>query len=133
MRDYIMERPKVGVGVYVIQEGKVLLGKRKGAHGESEWAPPGGHLEFAESIEECAKRELQEETGLVALDVKIARWSNDLIDGTKHYITFHAVVNEFKGEVELLEPHKCEKWAWFSLDALPSPLFLPCMTFFRAH
>jgi 8-oxo-dGTP diphosphatase len=43
-------RPKVGVGVMVLKNGKVLIGKRKGAHGAGEWAWPGGHLEYMESL-----------------------------------------------------------------------------------
>ncbi len=126
-------KPRIGVGVFVFKEGKVLLGKRKGAHGIGDWAPPGGHLEFGESIEDCAKRELYEETGLHALLVETGSWSNDVIDGNKHYITFFAVVNQFEGEPELLEPHKCEGWEWFSLDALPRPLFLPANAFFSGY
>ena len=58
------ELPKVGVGVIVVRDGKVLLGKRRGAHGEGSWSFPGGHLEFNELLEICAKREAKEETGL---------------------------------------------------------------------
>ena len=65
----IRERPKVGVGVIVLSNGRVLFGKRKGAHGTGCWATPGGHLEFGETVEECAKRELLEETGLKATSV----------------------------------------------------------------
>lgn len=36
------KRPKVGVGVMVWKDGKVLLGKRKRAHGAGEYASPGG-------------------------------------------------------------------------------------------
>ena len=43
-------RPKVGVGVMVLKNGKVLIGKRKGAHVAGEWAWPGGHLEYMESL-----------------------------------------------------------------------------------
>jgi 8-oxo-dGTP diphosphatase len=57
-------RPKVGVGVMVLKNGKVLIGKRKGAHGAGEWAWPGGHLEYMESFEDCARREVMEETGI---------------------------------------------------------------------
>jgi len=42
--------PRVGLGVLIIKDGKVLLGRRKGAHGEGTWAPPGGHLECGESF-----------------------------------------------------------------------------------
>jgi 8-oxo-dGTP diphosphatase len=126
-------KPRVGVGVFVFQDGKVLLGKRKGAHGAGDWAPPGGHLEFGESIEDCAIRELAEETGLKALSVKTGLWSNDVINESKHYITFFAVVDQFEGEPQLLEPNKCEEWQWFSLDALPRPLFLPANAFFAQY
>jgi 8-oxo-dGTP diphosphatase len=126
-------RPKVGVGVYLIKEGKVLLGKRKGAHGVGLWAVPGGHLEFGESVEDCAKRELEEETGLRATSVQTGLWSNDVIDGTKHYITFFAVIEQFDGELQLREPEKCEEWRWFSLDALPAPLFPPAIAFFNKY
>jgi 8-oxo-dGTP diphosphatase len=122
------ERPKVGVGVLVIKEGKILLGKRKSSHGEGTWSPAGGHLEYGETIEECAKRELLEETGLKALSVKLGSWTNDVID-SKHYITIFALVEEFEGDPQLLEPNKCEGWQWFSKDSLPSPLFQPVTSF----
>lgn len=124
-------RPQVGVGVLVFNAGRILLGKRKGAHGAGNWAAPGGHLDFGESVEECARRELLEETGLTALSVKTGLWSNDIIDGTKHYITLFATVDRFEGEVQLLEPDRCEEWRWFAKEALPSPLFPPLRSFFE--
>lgn len=126
-------RPKVGVGVFVFKDGKVLLGKRKGSHGAGNWGPPGGHLEFGESAEGCAARELAEETGLKALSIQTGLWSNDVIDGNKHYITLFAVVDRFEGEPQMLEPNKCEEWQWFSMNALPSPLFPPVITFFEKY
>lgn len=60
-----MDKPIVGVGVLVFDaHNRILLGKRKNVHGEHSWAPPGGHLEFGENFEECAIREVREETGL---------------------------------------------------------------------
>ncbi|KAN0065133.1 hypothetical protein ACQY0O_001630 [Thecaphora frezii] len=57
--------PRVGVGVLVLNErGRILLGKRTGSHGAGTLALPGGHLELHESFEECAVREVLEETGI---------------------------------------------------------------------
>ncbi len=117
--------PRVGVGVAVIKNGKILLGKRKGSHSAGEWAPPGGHLDFGETVEACAYRELLEETSLKANSIKLGSWVENIFDEKKHYITIFVSVNEFEGEPQVLEPEKCETWKWFSLDDLPSPLF-PC-------
>jgi 8-oxo-dGTP diphosphatase len=123
-------RPQVGVGIAVRRGDEILLGKRKGSHGAGAWGFPGGHLEFGESIEDCARRELREETGLEALAVKTGSWTSDVFGEGKHYVTLFTEVVEFKGELELLEPHKCETWQWFSKEALPSPLFPPVTSFF---
>ena len=122
--NYNAARPRVGVGTAVIRDGMVLLGKRKGAHGAGEWSFAGGHLEFGESVEECASRELAEETGLKALSLQLGPWVNDIIENM-HYITLFVFVDQFEGELQLLEPDKCEGWVWFELNSLPSPLFLP--------
>lgn len=58
------QRPLVGIGMMILKEGKVLLGKRKGAHGAGEYAFPGGQLEHPESFEDCARRETREESGI---------------------------------------------------------------------
>ena len=56
------KRPLVGLGVLIFNEhNQILLGKRIASHGHSSWGPPGGHLEFGESFEECAAREIEEE------------------------------------------------------------------------
>lgn len=115
---------KVGVGVVVIKDGNVLIGQRINSHGTGNWSFAGGHLEYGETIEECAKRELLEETGLIAESIHLGTWTNDIIDG-KHYVTLFVFVDDFKGEVQLIEPHKCLGWQWSSWDALPTPLFPP--------
>lgn len=75
--------PRVGIAVAVVRrsDGKVLVGKRLGSHGEGTrswqekrtglstlitgcYALPGGHLEFGEQLEGAARREVLEETGL---------------------------------------------------------------------
>jgi 8-oxo-dGTP diphosphatase len=55
---------RVGIGVFVWKDGKFLMGKRLGSHGSGTWSIPGGHLEFDETWQQCAVREVLEETGL---------------------------------------------------------------------
>lgn len=116
----------VGIGVIVIKDDKVLLGKRKNTHGEGRWCFPGGHLEFNEELEDCAIREVGEETGLKIENIKFFTITNDIFTKEKkHYITIFMVSDYDSGNVELKEPDKFEKWGWFSWDKLPEPLFLP--------
>ncbi|KZN40993.1 hypothetical protein N474_11605 [Pseudoalteromonas luteoviolacea CPMOR-2] len=116
---------RVGVGVILIRDGKILLGERQGAHGENTWATPGGHLEMGESVESCAKREVLEETGLHISALHKVGFTNDIFDReNKHYITLFMAADCPVGEAVIMEPEKCKAWQWFSLDALPKPLFL---------
>lgn len=125
------DRPKVGIGVIVIKENLVLIGKRKGSHGAGEWAFPGGHLEFGETPEMCAYRELLEETGLEAKTIHPGPWTNDLFEDSKHYITLFMFVTEFSGTPQVLEPHKSANWEWFDWDNLPHPLFASIRTLIK--
>jgi 8-oxo-dGTP diphosphatase len=118
--------PRIGVGVCVIKDGKVLFGKRKNAHGEGSWCFPGGHLEWNESIEECAKREVLEETWLSIKDLRFGPYTNDIFEKeNKHYVTLFVIADYDSGELKLMEPEKCERWNWFDWKKLPRPLFLP--------
>ena len=118
--------PKVGVAVFVLRDGRFLLGRRRGAHGAGEWALPGGHLEFGESIEACARREALEETGLTLTNVRLGPYGNDHFAAEgRHYVTLFVLADAPAGEPELREPEKCAGWEWHTWSELPEPLFLP--------
>lgn len=126
-------QPQVGVGVLIIRDGRILLGKRAGSHGAGTWALAGGHLEFGESIEACARREVWEETGLTLSRVLPAPYTNDVMaDEGKHYVTCFVEATVAGDEPpRILEPGKCLAWEWFRWTDLPEPLFLPVKTLAR--
>ncbi len=120
------KRPKVGVGVIIIKDEKILLGKRKNSHGEGSWSFPGGHLEFNESWEDCALRETIEETGITIKNIRFDTATNDIFQAEgKHYVTIFMLADYGSGEVKIMEPEKCEQWDWFEWNNLPQPLFIP--------
>ena len=56
--------PVVGVGAVVVRDGKALVIKRAHEPRKGEWSLPGGLLELGESLQDAARREIKEETGL---------------------------------------------------------------------
>lgn len=119
--------PRIGIGVLIKNEKEeVLIGQRISSHGTGEWSFPGGHLEFGESIFECAAREVMEETGLVTKTFKLISLADELrylVSDDKHYVNIGVLAKYENGDPINLEPEKCSGWQWFSLDNLPSPLF----------
>ena len=118
--------PRIGVGVFVIKDGKFLMGKRMGAHGEGSWSITGGHLEFGESFADTAKREVHEETSLNIKNIRFGAVTNDYFESEgKHYVTIWMLSDYESGEAKITEPDKHVEQGWYDFNTLPSPLFLP--------
>jgi 8-oxo-dGTP diphosphatase/2-hydroxy-dATP diphosphatase len=71
------------------QDGKVLLGMKKRGFGQGRWNGFGGKVEAGETVEQAARREVQEEVGLSSLSLR-----------KRGVLTF-----EFENDPELLEVH----------------------------
>ena len=115
-------RPQVGVGVVLVRDGRVFLAKRQGSHGEASWASAGGHLEWGESLEECARRETLEELGVEVSNLQFLCVSN-ILAYEKHYIDFEFLADIGEQEPWLAEPGAFSEFGWFPLDELPEPMF----------
>lgn len=122
----------VGIGVMLLRDRKVLLGKRhpnpekasSELEGAGTWTMPGGKLEFGETFEEGARRELKEETDILAHRLEVVSISNDMVQDA-HFVTIGMVCREFSGEYKVMEPDEITEWRWFGLADLPNPLYFP--------
>jgi 8-oxo-dGTP diphosphatase len=127
------QKPQVGTATIITRDDKVLLMKRKGPHGKDTWSTPGGHLDFGETLEGCAAREVKEEVGLDVFDVRFRCVTNDVFEEEgKHYITVWMDAKS-TGEPYLAAEEEAEEIGWYAWDALPHPLFLPMENLVREN
>lgn len=122
----------VGFGIIVLRDNKVLLGKRhpdpakadSELHGEGTWTCPGGKLEYGESFEEGAVREVAEETGIQLQNVEVICINNDKNEHA-HFVTIGLLADKFMGDAKIMEPEEITEWQWFDINNLPQPLYFP--------
>ena len=123
---YKYPRPAVTADVVAItneSEPKVLLIQRGGEPFKGCWAFPGGFMEMDETTEQCAKRELEEETGLVLTDLhQIGAYSKVDRDPRGRTITvaYLAIVD---GPLPVTGQDDAVNAEWFSINELPPLAF----------
>ena len=126
---------RVGIGVMIIDNGKVLLGhrlsKRSDTGGIQEpdcWSLPGGKQEMFETMFEGAKREIKEETNLDIDELELFGATDDIAKD-RHFVTLHSIAKSFSGEIIAMDPEKEDKWEWFNLNKLPENISSPSKKF----
>ncbi|MFA6601481.1 MAG: NUDIX domain-containing protein [Candidatus Paceibacterota bacterium] len=128
------EKKRVGAGFGVILEknGKILLGLRhpdpdkadSAFRSAGEWSLPGGKLEWGETFEEGAIREVKEETDIDIKNPQVISVHN-CKNQFAHFMTVGLLTHEWSGEAKITEPDEIVKWQWFDLKNLPSPRYFP--------
>lgn len=113
----------VGVNNFIVKDGKILLGLRKNVFGHDTWGLPGGHIEYNESIQQCAKRELYEETGLRCSKFDIIDVVSQYQAVSNNYLQIGVIAISPKGKIKVKEPEKCSRLEWFPLTKLPKNIF----------
>ena len=122
--------PRIGVACLVVRDGKLLLMRRRGSHGAGTWCPPGGHLDYGESVSECAAREAAEETGLAVSNLRFVGVTQDLFpEADKHYVTLWMAADAPDGDPVVAAPEEMDQVGWFDPAELPRPLFLSLENF----
>jgi len=128
------QKPKMGIGfgVMLLKNRKILLGKRhenkkkadSELRGEGTWTMPGGKLEYQETFEEGAFREVMEETGIKLKNIKILCVNNDK-NKHAHFVTIGMISTDFEGYPQVMEPDEITEWKWFASKDLPKNIFPP--------
>lgn len=134
-----MEYIKIGIGVLIIHENKILLGHRVqnakdtgGIYEPDSWCLPGGKQDYEETIFECAKRETKEETNLDISGLEVFNAMDD-IQPNKHFVTIQVIARSFSGELKVMEEDKIDKWQWFDIFQLPKNIYSPSKKFIEAY
>ena len=117
----------VSAGAMIFNDkGELFLSKRsqncKNERGH--WETPGGSVEYGETLEQAARREIKEEYGV---DIDIFEQlpaADHLIPADKqHWVATTFLAHIKNGQrPKIMEPDKCDAIGWFSLDSLPTPL-----------
>lgn len=113
--------PKAAVGAVVIEEGRILLVKRKYPPKKGNWAIPGGSVNLGESLQAAAEREIMEETGLI-IEAKEPVYTFDLIEhDSKGDVIFHYVIVDLLAEYVSGDLHPADDVSdarWFGPDEI---------------
>lgn len=118
--------PNFAIRVMVFKDKKILIGKnsnRDGRFAPGKHGIPGGHIEYMESFEGCAKREVMEECGIEIKNIKFQAVANNKDDVPYHNIHIILTADWKNGEPKVLEPEKTESWGWYDIENLPKPIF----------
>lgn len=105
----------------ILEKGRVLLVKRKIHPFSGFWVIPGGHVEYGESTEKAAKREMKEELGVpVKIKKLIGVYSDPKRDPRYHIISIVYLVEKIKGKIKINE--EASEFKFFSLKNLPKKI-----------
>lgn len=139
LRKIVGSRPLIMTGACVIlldKNNRILLQLRKD---NNCWGLAGGSLEIGETLEEVAKRELYEETGLVAKKLKLF----NVFSGKEFYYKYpHGdefynviaayVCTDFEGEIKMDE-NEVQDLRFFHLGELPTNISPPDMPIIQEY
>jgi 8-oxo-dGTP diphosphatase len=120
---------RLRVGVAAVQDGRILLVPHYDTDAEPvQWCIPGGRLESEERLEETAKREFEEETGLRVQGCHLLDVSEVVLPGKGYHsitITFSGSVEGGKIRPEPDHPYGEKTPRWFSWGELGTLVYHP--------
>jgi 8-oxo-dGTP diphosphatase len=89
------ERPIVGVGAVIVDDGKVVLIRRKYEPLQGQWSLPGGGVEIGETLEGAVAREMVEETGLDVMVGPVIEVFDRIMRDDEERVRYHYVLIDY--------------------------------------
>ena len=118
------QNPAPDVAFLVIEDDRVLLGKRSGEPGKEKWAIPSGYIEFEEDYLLAARRKVKEETGLEIEICSILHVESAFLSPRSHFFTAYLLGKVSGGKLEASDD--LEEVGWFATTGLlPEMAFQP--------
>jgi mutator protein MutT len=93
-RDY-PDRPIVGVGAVIVENGRALVVRRGTEPLKGEWSIPGGVVELGETLRQAAAREAREETGLEVEPGVVLEVVDRIMRDAERKVQYHYVLVDF--------------------------------------
>jgi mutator protein MutT len=115
------DRPIVGVGAVIVNNGRVLLVQRGTEPFKGQWSLPGGVQDVGETLQEGIVREVREETGLDVEPVEVAGVIDRILPDATGKLQYHYVLIDYVCRViggELLPASDAEDVRWVREDEL---------------
>lgn len=115
------ERPIVGVGVVLWRQDRILLVRRRKPPRRGQWSLPGGAQRLGETVEETARREVLEETGLTIEILGLVDVFDSIHKDPKGDVEYHYTLVDFCAVWVAGEPAAASDAAeatWFSFDRI---------------
>jgi len=122
-----MERFKPFAAVYLllINNNQVLLSRRfNTGFMDGFYSLPAGHLDEGETLTAALIRESQEEIGITPINPKLIQVVHRLpkTSEDRNYLDFFFLSTSWNGEINNLEPEKCDSVEWFDINSLPTKI-----------
>lgn len=118
------ELPLVGVGVVLIEDGRILLVQRGHEPSKGKWAVPGGKITTGETLREAAAREALEETGL-QVELGDVIWAGEHISDHGHIVLIDFLASVVGGH--LSPGDDADRAEWVPLDQTDGYPLTPTM------
>jgi 8-oxo-dGTP diphosphatase len=117
--------PRIRVGVVLVDGDRLLLVRHQ-KKDATYWLLPGGGLDYGETIEECAKREILEETGL-EIEVKKFLYLSEGIapDKSRHIVQLFVLGERTGGNLIACDEEVIAEVAWIPFSELKTITLYP--------